>query len=414
MGKLYILYYLDPEKGYRFSYYSEKNKVYKSEAPPEEMNDSIRKKSKLSDSEIVTLSIGDIKSRIQKKINENLSVRKNYSKGGTIQIPKIQEYEYELYTRNKYRYNVILKIAKGKPKDGNLTGYGIHVQYLPQTGIQVPTATASSRKYYGGGRCRKYQQTFTGIVAGITFKTTLTDRNGRAVDGIFKDNFPQAKVSESVNITRTNPSYSFTIGGKISGDVNKDGPKLGFDISGSYTYNSGGTSSRVSTTDVYFLNDTDTGVLGTTYFQNRLYGKTWLTKPRYSPLRNYNSDYRILIDGFVKSISFPKVNADSYLFQFNESELPAMSRSNTGPEHMNNIFISDAKENSHNNNINLKAEIFLDTVNLYAYQAPLWWTFGSDPCYAGSVWHYSTSSQHQFNINFNAISFFDTWFVVGN
>lgn len=383
MGKSYIIFYFDNERGRVFSFYSEKNKIVSIENLIEEdevsvSKDSVSAKSKYktksisqskSGSNVVTLSLGDIKNRIQENFSKSLSKRKALSKKNDSGAKKNADMtiEKDMYFPNEFRYRVIIKIAKGKPSNSQRTGYGVHVEYIPENGILSKPAYIGSKEYFGGNGCKKYRQTLQDMIAGITFKTTLTNHIGNGIiDGVVKDYYPKQDISENVSLTRESESYSFNIGSKVEGDV--VGGKLGFDLSGNYTYNSPKSSSRIDTKTIDFRAQYKPGKFGITYFQNKLHGQSWVDRPLFYPLREGTRfifyDYK-----FVKDLSWYDSETDSHMFKLHNEDLPYMSKGNTAPEHMVNFFVSDEVANR-NKYIRIDVGVFLDKVNLYAFQSP--------------------------------------------
>ncbi len=369
-SNLYVLSYEDPVQGRKSIFYEE--------------GDDKSLSSNGMDKEVATISsftVNEISNEISKELlklsgKNALNATRNKSKV----FDKYQHEASYFVSNNSLKYNVVVKIAKGTTNDTNQIGYGIHVEYLPQSGVVHKRARFGTVKrnpnysiwYPSYGM--KYYQELTDLITAVTFVTELTGTSRT----IIKDYSPVAKISGTVRRTRQSPSYSFTIGGGLTGTVDKKGPSLGANLNGSYTYNSETLSSTITSEDVKHIIEEGNGgrKLGVQYLQDYVAGQPYYSEHPRTPLGIYNvrnntadDGYTLILGGLNKTLGSLASSTHDDFFHADTQSLPGMSRSNTNPNAMVNYFIP---ENSIPNNgeVKVKAKIYLDYMDAKAGQTP--------------------------------------------
>ncbi|WP_440882069.1 hypothetical protein [Tenacibaculum sp. C7A-26P2] len=368
-SNLYVLSYEDPVQGRKSIFYEE--------------GDDKPLSSNGIDKESVSISsftVNEISNEISKEL---LKLSGKNALNSTRNKSKVfDNYQHEasyFISTTSLKYNVVVKIAKGKTNDTNKNGYGIHVEYLPQSGVVHKRARIGNKKrnpdysiwYPSYGM--KYYQELTDLITAVTFVTELTGPS-RA---IIKDYSPVAKISGTVRRTRQSPSYSFTIGGGLTGTAATTGPSLGANLTGGYTYNSETLSSTITSEDVKHIIEEGNGgrILGVQYLQDFVADIRYFEEHPRSPLGSYNfknnvdDGYTLINGGLNKILGDLATSTHDHFFNVDTQTLPGMSRSNTNPNAMVNYFIP---ENSIPNNgeVKVKAKIYLDYLDVKVGQTP--------------------------------------------
>ncbi|WP_440882072.1 hypothetical protein [Tenacibaculum sp. C7A-26P2] len=393
-SNLYVLSYEEPVQGRKSIFYEE--------------GDDKSVSSKGMDEESVSISsftVNEISNEISKELSK-LSGKNalNATRNKSTAFDKYQhEASYFIDTKS-LKYIVVVKIAKGITNDTKDSGYGIHVEYLPQSGVVHKRARFGdlwknpdySIWYPSYGM--KYYQELTDLITAVTFVTELTGPS----QAIIKDHSPVAKISGSVSRTRQNPSYSFTIGGGLDASVSADGPSLGANLNGSYTYNSGSLSSTITSEDVkHLVNQEPNGLKhGVQYLQDYVAGQRYLKEHPRTPLGSYDlRDNTIILGGLNKPLGMFASETHDELFIADMQSLPGMSRSNTNPNAMVNYFIADHNVPS-NGVVKVKAKIYLDYMDAKAGQTPYEYWNVDHPRYSieATFWKHSAPA-HDFEIN---------------
>lgn len=366
---LYMLSYVDPKAGRKSIFYREGNKCKTFLASSENLEEK------------TFCSIFDF-NEIKKKINEEL-LSATAINSFSIDVNKrkniFTKYQYEVnyfIEHESLKYDVRLKVAKGKTEDNGEEGYGIHIEYVPESGV-THTRASFGRRYKNPrydvlrpSRGMKYYQELKNLITSVTFVTEL---QGNGFDkAIIKDYSPIAKIgNQPVTRTRSNPSYSFIVGGSLTAGGNTNNPSLAGGAEFSYIYNSETISTSITQEDVNFLIDQSHRgkKIGIQYVQDLVGGRSYLAKHHRTPLGNYIWDSNDILMGRInKILPALSVSADKHLFYVDSQSLPAFSRSNTNPNAMVNYFIP--KGSIKNSNVFVKAIIYLDYVDVKAGQTP--------------------------------------------
>lgn len=369
---LYVLTSKDSEEGYQTFIYQEG-------------------KSSLSNSdESYSVTLSDITNQLQqdmsklqmkKKLRTSDKTNKDENKGG------LSEYQYQITSyleELNYKYAVVFKVAKGKTSDTQEVGYGIHIDYVPIDGIthdkaEIGPKTFNSRySLWYPSRGDKYFQKLSNLITAVTFNTKLMGAKNTAA----KDYYPDAKIGSAVTLTRSEPGYSFTIGGGLDASLDADGPSLGANLNGSYTYSSGSQSSAWTQQDVNNRVDntenriTGTREVGLQYIQALVAGREYL----YEHPRKPNLEMVVKIDdpsiqtlkpgGLNKTLSTWDAETHDNFFHVTPSTLPVLSRSHTKPKAMVNFFIPENGVPA-SGEVQVRHSMVLDILDVYAWQTPL-------------------------------------------
>ncbi|WP_440882071.1 hypothetical protein [Tenacibaculum sp. C7A-26P2] len=367
---LYVLTSKDSEEGYQTFIYQEG-------------------KSSFSNSdESYSVTLGDITDQLQqdmsklqmkKKLRTSDKTNKDENKGG------LSDYQFQVtsYLQDiNFKYAVVFKVAKGRTSDTEEVGYGIHLDYFPIDGITHPEAKFGSKTYNSQynflypSRGHKYFQKLSNLITGLTFNTKLIGATNTAA----KDYYPDAKIGTTVTLTRSEPNYSFTIGGGLDASVGADGPSLGANLNGSYTYSSGSQSAAWTQSDVNnrVINEENrigTREVGLQYIQALIAGKEYLYKhPRQPDLKKVvrieDPSIETLIQGGLnKTLSPATPITDDNFYHVTPTTMPTLSRSHTKPKAMVNFFIP---ENGvpENGEVQVRHSIVLDILDVFAWQTP--------------------------------------------
>ena len=374
---LYVLSYLDHNQVRKSIFYEEEDEIAEVNVSQRLFSD----KEAQDNIEVTSFSLSEIRNKINEELLDFRFKESFLSKKEEKKIFNKYQYEAHYFLENKsLRYNVVVKTAKGKTNDTNEEGYGIHVEYLPQSGVIHKSATFSvikeNPKYdkLRPSKGMKYYQELNNLITAVTFVTKLANTKSATI----KDYSPVTKMKETIEKTRQSPHYSFTIGGGLHGEATHNGPILGFNSNGGYTYNSKTLSSMIAQEDVKFIIEQGTGgrKLGIQYLQDFVAGKPYFYKHPRTPLghykmknNEYNDGYSLIEGGLNKKLGSFSSSIDSHFFHAEYLDLPGMSRSNSTPTAMVNYFvpINDVPESG---DIKIKAKIFLDYLNVKAGQTP--------------------------------------------
>ena len=366
---LYMLSYIDPKAGRKSIFYREGNKCETFLTSSENLDEKAF---------FSIFNFNEIKKKIKEELLSTTAIN-SFSTDVNRKKNIFTKYQNEVnyfIEHESLKYDVRLKVAKGKTEDNGEEGYGIHIEYVPESGV-THTRASFGRRYKNPrydvlrpSRGMKYYQELKNLITSVTFVTEL---QGNSFDrAIIKDYSPIAKIgNQPVTRTRSNPSYSFIVGGSLKAGGNTNNPSLAGGAEFSYIYNSETISTSITQEDVNFLIDqTHRGKkIGIQYVQDLVGGRPYLAKHHRTPLGNYIWDSNDILMGRInKILPALSVSADRHLFYVDSQSLPAFSRSNTNPNAMINYFIPKGSIKS--SNVYVKAIIYLDYVDVKAGQTP--------------------------------------------